>query len=186
MKKTNTEPRSVQELETWQILEELSRITAIKSELRTLNLKKNQSDPDTGYNLNGILLYEEDLLKEVRTRHTNVSVQRQEVYSRLNEEVAKARFIPYSPDKLAKGKFGKVLYGTMNEIIYVLLSDTFLERKVIQGYFYPLNAPTIGCGMFDLHTGIRHETCRVIEIEDIMDESKVAERYSYFLRVWRE
>lgn len=115
-----------------------------------------------------------------------MSVQRKEVYHRLNEEVGNVRFIPYSPERLVKGKLGKVLYGKRNEIVYVLLSDTFLDREVIQGYFYPLSAPTIGCGMFDLDTGIRHETCRVIEIEDTMDESKVAERYNYFLRVWRE
>lgn len=66
MKKTNTEPRSIQELESWQILEELSRIAAIKDELKALNLKADQSDPDTGYNLSDILLYEEGLLKEVR------------------------------------------------------------------------------------------------------------------------
>ena len=186
MKITNTEPRSVQELESWQILEELARIGAIKDELKALNLKADQSDPDTGYNLNDILLYEEDLLKEIRARHTNVSAQRKEVYSRLNEEVENARFIPYSPERLVKGKFGKVLYGKRNEIIYVLLSNTLLDREAIQGYFYPLSAPTIGCGMFDIDTGIRHETCRVIEIEDTMDESKVAERYTYFLRVWRE
>lgn len=186
MKKTNTEPRSVQELESWQILEELARIAAIKDELKALNLKADQSDPDTGYNLSGILLYEGVLLKEVRARHTNVSVQRKEVYHRLNKEVGKARFIPYSPERLVRGKFGKVLYGKRNEIIYVLLSDTFLERETKLGYFYSLSAPTIGCGMFDLDTGIRHETCRVIEIEDIIDESKVAERYNYFLKVWRE
>ena len=98
MKITNTEPRSVQELESWQILEELARIGAIKDELKALNLKADQSDPDTGYNLNDILLYEEDLLKEIRARHSNVSAQRKEVYSRLNEEVGNARFIPYSPE----------------------------------------------------------------------------------------
>ena len=186
MKKTNTEPRSIQELESWQILEELARIAAIKDELKALNLKADQSDPDTGYKLSDILLYEEGLLKEVRARHSNVSVQRKEVYHRLNEELGNVRFIPYSPERLVKGKFGKVLYGKRNEIVYVLLSDTFLDWEVIQGYFYPLSAPTIGCGMFDIDTGIRHETCRVIEIEDTMDESKVAERYNYFLRVWRE
>lgn len=43
MKKTNTEPRSIQELESWQILEELAHIAAIKDELKALNLKADQS-----------------------------------------------------------------------------------------------------------------------------------------------
>lgn len=186
MKTTSTEPKSVQELESWQIFEELSHVQAIKMELKSLKFKGDQLDPDTGYNLNGILRYEEDLLREIRARHIDVNIQRDEMYNRLNKEVEAVRFIPYTPMKLKKGKFGKVLYGSRKEIVYVLLSDTFLDRRTRQGYFYPLSAQTIGCGSFDIDTGVRHETCKVIEIEDIIDVSIPIERYNNFLSVWKE
>lgn len=64
----NQEPKTVQELKTWQICEELSRISAIKTELRSSCLNAQEPDPDTGYNLSDILRYEQALLKKVRSR----------------------------------------------------------------------------------------------------------------------
>lgn len=59
---------TVGDLETWQICDELSRVLAIKGELKEQNLKDDEPDLDTGYTLNDILHYEEELLKEIRSR----------------------------------------------------------------------------------------------------------------------
>ena len=68
MSKDTTEPKSVQELETWQICEELSRVSTIKKELKGQKLKGDEPDPDTGYTLNDMQVYENELLKEIRSR----------------------------------------------------------------------------------------------------------------------
>lgn len=37
-----------------------------------------------------------------------------DLYAELNEEAGKADYIPYSPDKLIIGQFGKVMHGKEN------------------------------------------------------------------------
>lgn len=108
-----------------------------------------------------------------------------QLYSELNEEAPKANYIKYSPDKLVRGKFGRLTQGQGRLIEYVLLSDRFLDREPLSGYFYLLKIPTISCGSFSKETGERGENCKIIEMEDI-DETKALERYNKFLGVWKE
>lgn len=109
-----------------------------------------------------------------------------DLYAELNEEAGKADYIPYSPDKLIIGQFGKVMHGKENLIEYVLLSDRFLNRQEsFETYFYPLSIPTISCGSFHKETGERSEGCKVIEME-VIDEVRARERYRRFLAVWKE
>ena len=71
-----------------------------------------------------------------------------DLYAELNEEAGKADYIPYSPDKLIIGQFGKVMHGKENLVEYVLLSDRFLNRQEsFETYFYPLSIP-ISCVPF--------------------------------------
>ena len=108
-----------------------------------------------------------------------------DLYAELNEEAGKADYIPYSPDKLIIGQFGKVMHGKENLIEYVLLSDRFLNRQEsFETYFYPLSIPTISCGSFHKETGERSEGCKVIEME-VIDEARARERYRRFLAVWK-
>lgn len=109
-----------------------------------------------------------------------------DLYAELNEEAGKADYIPYSPDKLIIGQFGKVMHGKENLIEYVLLSDRFLNRQEsFETYFYPLSIPTISYGSFHKETGERSEGCKVIEME-VIDEARARERYRHFLAVWKE
>lgn len=108
-----------------------------------------------------------------------------QLYSELNEEAPKANYIKYSPDKLVRGQFGKIMHGKENLIEYILLSDRHLDREPLEGYFYLLRIPTLSCGGFWRETGERSESCKVIEMEDI-DETKALERYNKFLSVWKE
>lgn len=109
-----------------------------------------------------------------------------QLYSELNETASKASYIKYSPDKLVRGKFGKIMYGKENMVEYVLLSDRFLNRSnSFDAYFYHLSIQSISSGAFERKTGERSESCKVIEIEDI-DEAKAVERYNQFLSVWEE
>lgn len=108
-----------------------------------------------------------------------------QLYSELNEEAPKANYIKYSPDKLIRGQFGRLTQGQEDPIEYVLLSDRFLDREPLSGYFYLLKIPTISCGSFCKETGERGENCKIIEMEDI-DETKALERYYKFLSVWKE
>lgn len=108
-----------------------------------------------------------------------------ELYAELNEEARKAKYIKYSPDKLVRGQFGKIMYGKENLVEYVLLSDRHLDREPIEGYFYLLITPTLSCGGFWKETGERSESCKVIEMEDI-DETTALERYNQFINVWKE
>ena len=109
-----------------------------------------------------------------------------DLYAELNEEAGKADYIPYAPDKLIIGQFGKIMHGKENLIEYVLLSDRFLNREEsFETYFYPLSIPTISCGSFHKETGERSEGCKVIEME-VIDEAKARERYKRFLSVWKE
>ena len=108
-----------------------------------------------------------------------------QLYSELNEEAPKANYIKYSPDKLVRGQFGRLTQGQERLIEYVLLSDRFLDREPLSGYFYLLKIPTISCGSFSKETGERGENCKIIEMEDI-DETKALERYNKFLSVWKE
>ena len=105
------------------------------------------------------------------------------LYAELNKEARKAKYIKYSPDKLARGQFGKIMHGKENLIEYILLSDRQLDREPLEGYFYLLSIPTLSCGGFWRETGERSESCKVIEMEDI-DEAKALERYNKFLSVW--
>lgn len=109
-----------------------------------------------------------------------------DLYAELNEEAGKADYIPYSPDKLIIGQFGKVMHGGRENLIeYVLLSDRFLNRQEsFETYFYPLSIP-ISCGSFHKETGERSEGCKVIEME-VIDEARARERYRRFLAVWKE
>ena len=109
-----------------------------------------------------------------------------DLYAELNEEAGKADYIPYFPDKLIIGQFGKVMHGKENLIEYVLLSDRFLNRQEsFETYFYPLSIPTISYGSFHKETGERSEGCKVIEME-VIDEARARERYRHFLAVWKE
>lgn len=109
-----------------------------------------------------------------------------DLYAELNKEARKADYIPYSPDKLIIGQFGKVMHGKENLIEYVLLSDRFLNRQEsFETYFYLLSIPTISCGSFHKETGERSEGCKVIEME-VIDEARARERYRRFLAVWKE
>lgn len=108
-----------------------------------------------------------------------------QLYSELNEEAPKANYIKYSPDKLVRGQFGRLTQGQGRLIEYVLLSDRFLDREPVEGYFYLLNTPTLSCGGFWRETGERQEGYKVIEMEDI-DEVKALKRYKKFLSVWKE
>lgn len=72
-----------------------------------------------------------------------------------------------------------------NTIEYVLLSDRFLGRDILLGYFYILCIETIFCGGFNIRTGERHESCKVIEIEEISEDEAI-KRYNQFLEVWKE
>ena len=109
-----------------------------------------------------------------------------DLYAELNEEAGKADYIPYSPDKLIIGQFGKVMHGKENLIEYVLLSDRFLNRQEsFETYFSPLSIPTISYGSFHKETGERSEGCKVIEME-VIDEARARERYRHFLAVWKE
>ncbi|MCS2888265.1 hypothetical protein NXV14_14560 [Bacteroides fragilis] len=96
-----------------------------------------------------------------------------DLYAELNKEAGKADYIPYSPDKLVIGQFGKVMHGSRENLIeYVLLSDRFLNRQEsFETYFYPLSIPTISCGSFHKETGERSEGCKVIEME-VIDEAR--------------
>lgn len=106
------------------------------------------------------------------------------LYAELNEEAMKANYIKYSPDKLVRGRFGKITQGLKNPIEYVLLSDRFLNREdSFPAYFYLLRIQTLSCGSFCKETGERGENCKVIEMEDV-DEAKALERYNQFLSVW--
>lgn len=116
---------------------------------------------------------------------SNIISDKAQLYAELNERAPKANYIKYSPDKLVRGQFGKIMYGKENLIEYVLLSDRFLNRAPNTGYFYRLLVQTISCGEFTRITGERGEGCKVIEMEDI-DETKALERYNQFLNVWRE
>lgn len=108
-----------------------------------------------------------------------------ELYAELNEEARKAKYIKYSPDKLVRGQFGKIMYGKENLVECVLLSDRHLDREPLEGYFYLLITPTLSCGGFWKETGERSESCKVIEMEDI-DETTALERYNQFINVWKE
>lgn len=108
-----------------------------------------------------------------------------QLYSELNEGAKKANYIKYSPDKLVRGQFGKIMYGKENIIECVLLSDRFLDREPLEGYFYLLKIQTVSCGGFERETGERSESCKVIEMEDI-DETTALERYNQFLNAWKE
>ena len=93
-----------------------------------------------------------------------------DLYAELNEEAGKADYIPYSPDKLIIGQFGKVMHGG--------------RENLFETYFYPLSIP-ISCGSFHKETGERSEGCKVIEME-VIDEARARERYRRFLAVWKE
>lgn len=109
-----------------------------------------------------------------------------ELYAELNEDAIKAKYIKYSPDKLVRGQFGKFgKLGSTRPIEYVLLSDRFLDKEPLEGYFYLLSEPTLCCGGFWRETGERQDGYKVLEIEDI-DEAKALERYDQFLSVWKE
>lgn len=108
-----------------------------------------------------------------------------QLYSELNEEAKKTNYIKYSSDKLVRGQFGKIMYGKENIIECVLLSDRFLDREPLEGYFYLLKIQTVSCGGFWKETGERSESCKVIEMEDI-DETTALERYNQFLNAWKE
>lgn len=114
-----------------------------------------------------------------------IASARTELYSKLNEDSVKVNYTEYTPDKLVRGKFGKIMYGENNTIEHVLLSDRFLARDLLLGYFYILSKETISCGGFDIRTGERHESCKVIEIEDISEDEAI-KRYNQFLEVWKE
>lgn len=108
------------------------------------------------------------------------------LYAELNEEARKAKYIKYSPDKLVRGQFGRFgKLGSAYPIEYVLLSDRFLDREPLEGYFYLLNIKTLSCGGFWKETGERNEGYKVLEMEDI-DEAKALERYNQFLSVWKK
>lgn len=108
-----------------------------------------------------------------------------QLYSELNEEAPKANYIKYSPDKLVRGQFGKFgKLGSTHPIEYVLLSDRYLDKEPLEGYFYLLSTPTLSCGGFWRETGERQEGYKVLEMEDI-DETKALERYNKFLSVWK-
>ena len=109
-----------------------------------------------------------------------------ELYAELNKEARKANYIKYSPDKLVRGQFGKFgKLGSTYPIEYVLLSDRFLDREPLEGYFYLLSTPTLSSGGFWRETGERDEGYKVLEMEDI-DEAKALERYNQFLKAWKE
>lgn len=136
------------------------------TKMRIISSKENASVPDE----------KEDPQSENSKNH---------LYSELNEGAKKANYIKYSPDKLVRGQFGKIMYGKENIIEYVLLSDRFLDRELLEGYFYLLRIQTVSCGGFWRGTGERSESCKVIEMEDI-DETTALERYNQFLNAWKE
>lgn len=93
-----------------------------------------------------------------------IASARTEFYNKLREDSTKVNYTKYTPDKLVRGKFGKIMCGENNTIEYVLLSDRFLGRDILLVYFCILCIETISCGGFDIRTGERHESCKVIEI----------------------
>lgn len=55
-------------MQSWKICAELRQIVQIKSELKAQKLLEHEPDPDTGYSMHDICLYEDALLKEFRSR----------------------------------------------------------------------------------------------------------------------
>lgn len=100
----------------------------------------------------------------------------------LQKEAEKASFEVYSGEKLSPGKFGVMEYGTPKQRMYGVVSNLLYDRENDRGWFYPFTGGTIG---FDAETGMRHENCRVVEIESIpIEEAK--ERYRTFIRSKKE
>lgn len=101
-----------------------------------------------------------------------------DIWEQLLANAAGAKYSDYSPEKLVNGKFGKIEYVVDNIIKteYVLLVN---RSDLGSGYFYMLQSKSVACGSFDLLTGKRSESCRVIKIEDNISEIRSLDRYHY-------
>lgn len=177
--------QNLSKLESWVIMAELKRMFQIESKFNLEHkLKKYQYDPIIGYCWYDVYNYVTELVKEIRSRYkkekSNVLVT--DIWEYLLEKADKMQYSEYSEEKLTMGKFGKIEYGE-KQFAYVLLSDRYLFRPplISSGYFYHLKEKTTFCGSFYLDTGERHDTCKVIAIEDNISEDEAFVRYMYFL-----
>lgn len=123
---------------------------------------------------------------EQLTKETIVPYEPQAVvnatYDLLNKEAHNASYYEYSIEKLSAGKFGIVECGEKKERMFVMLSDRFYTQFPCSiGWAYELGDHATFS--FDIQTGVRHETCRVVSIENITSEI-ASLRYKCFLETF--
>lgn len=103
-------------------------------------------------------------------------------YDLLRSEAHNASYSGYSIEKLSAGKFGIAEYGERKERAIVMLSDKlYTNFSGSIGWAYGLG--DFGTFSFDLQTGVRHETCRIISIENTTSEI-ASLRYKSFIETF--
>lgn len=100
-------------------------------------------------------------------------------YESLIQEAQNASYLGYSIEQLSAGKFGIVELG--EKINFVILSDRLYTQDPLYSIGWAYGLGQFGTFSFEPQTGVRHETCRIVSIENTTTEMAL-KRYNYFIK----
>ena len=136
-------------------------------------VKAYQAENPYAIKLPKLLPSEEESIREAMNKNKEKEWKkkqqmRDETISNWKKSAEKAVYIEYTKEKMCNGKFGIIEIGSGNEKTrkYVLLIK--YNYKFESSYFICLSSGKMA--IFDLNTGIRHESCKVVSIEDVSDQ----------------
>lgn len=117
-------------------------------------------------------LIREEINKNKEKEWKKIQQMRDETISNWKKNAEQAVYIEYTKEKMCNGKFGIIEIGSGNEKTreYVLLIKSFYPACYNFEFACFIYFPSWKMAMFDLNTGIRHESCKVIRIEDVSDQ----------------